>query len=62
MVKMQKQKGTSDCGVFTIKIATSLAFGINPTASVFEQDCMRGHLSKCLEAKKRLFPTVQTNN
>ena len=52
MVKMQKQKGTSDYGVFAIAIATSLAFGINPTANIFEQDCMRRHLCKCLEAKK----------
>ena len=51
MIKIQKQKGNSDCGVFAITIATSLAYGIDPANCVFQQDLMR-HLSQCLQAKK----------
>ena len=32
MIKMQKQKGHVDCGVFAIAIATSLAYGIDPAS------------------------------
>ena len=47
MVKCQRQKGSKDCGVFAIAIATSLGFGLRPTRQVFKQDLMRSHLVNC---------------
>ena len=45
MVKMDKQKkGLYDYGVYVIAVATSLAFGIDPTDVMFKQDVMRNHL------------------
>ena len=59
MVKIRKQKGNTDCGVFAIAIATSLAYGIDPASCEFQQDLMRQHLCQCLQAKKMtLFPTI----
>ena len=46
---VQKQVGMTDCGLFAIAFATSLAFG---SASVsFKQDSLRLHLQKCFEEK-----------
>ena len=62
MVKMQKQNGSSDCGVFVIAAATSLAYGIDRANCNFQQGMMR-HLSQCLENKSMiLFPTADTIN
>ena len=41
------QKGSTDCGVFTIAVATSLLYGINPS---YKQDIMRDHLLCCLDS------------
>ena len=39
MVEMDKQKKCSyHCGVYTIAVATSLAFGIDPIDVIFKQD------------------------
>ena len=50
--KTQRQCGGSDCGVFVLAFATSLAFGIDPGTEVYEQDRMRAHLVKCFRANK----------
>ena len=48
-----KQSGSSDCGVFTAAYATtSLAFGHDPCAFVYDQCRMREHLLRCLQQKK----------
>ena len=48
MIKIQKQKGNSDCGVFAISMALT-----QQTANcVLQQDLMRQYLSQCLQAKK----------
>ena len=47
-----KQSGSSDCGVFAADYATSLAFGHNPCAFVYDQCRMREHLLRCLQQKK----------
>ena len=39
-----KQSGSSDCGVFAAAYATSLAFGHDPCAFVYDQCRMREHL------------------
>lgn len=46
IVKTQKQEGGMDCGLFTVAIATALAFGSSPFG--FEQSGMREHL-KCFK-------------
>ena len=46
MIKYQKQKGSKDCGVYAIAIATFLGFGLRPTKA-FRQDVMRSHLVNC---------------
>ena len=46
---IQKQKGSDDCGLFEIAVATCLAFGILPEECLWEQDVMRSHLCKCFE-------------
>ena len=43
----QKQKGSSDCGVFAIAIAVAVAFGLNPSKLQFRQEGMRAHLVNC---------------
>ena len=47
-----KQSGSSDCGVFAAAYASSLAFGHNPCAFVYDQCRMREHLLRCLQQKK----------
>ena len=44
MVKMEKQKSCVDCQVYPIAVATSLAFGTDPTDVAFKQDVMKSHL------------------
>ena len=41
MAKMQKQKDNSDCGVFAIAAAKSLAYGINLVNCDFLQSMMK---------------------
>ena len=50
--KVQRQKGTNDCGVFAIALATKLCFTQNPvsvSAMKYTQCALRGHLITCLE-------------
>ena len=59
-MKFQKQKGSSDCGVFTIAAITAAAFGQEPITSKFIQGKMRPHLLTCFQNKKMTpFPTVE---
>ena len=52
---MQVQKGSTDCGVFAIAVATSLLYGINPS---YKQDKMRDHLLYCLDSGSlSIFPS-----
>ena len=54
-----KQSGSSDCGVFAAAYATSLTFGHNPCAFVYDQCRMREHLLRCLQQKKmEPFPYI----
>lgn len=50
-VDVQRQSGTSDCGLFSIAFATSLSFGKQPPESIsYNQPLMRQHMIKCFEA------------
>ena len=60
MVPIQKQKGTKDCGVFTIAIMTSLAYDEDPCDITYKQDTLRAYLLNCFRNKSmRLFPRLQ---
>ena len=47
MLKMQKQEGNHDCGVFAIAVATSLSHSTDPIH--FQQDPIRSHLHRYFE-------------
>ena len=54
----QKQRGSTDCGLFAIAFATAIAFGLSPSKVKLRQEMMRAHLvhrfdKKCLST----FPT-----
>ena len=46
----QKQEGKKDCGLFNIAFATNLDFGVDISATIFDQPEMRLHLAR----KKKL--------
>ena len=47
--------GLTDCGLFAVAFATSLAFGQD--VFEFQQDKLRSHLKVCFEEKYiRMFP------
>lgn len=50
-VHCQKQKGSKDCGVFSIAFATAIAFKVNTHKLKLDQQSMRCHLVKCLHNK-----------
>ena len=47
LAKMQKQINGTDCGIFTIAVSTSLAFGEDPSRVMYDQSAMRPHLVHC---------------
>ena len=50
--KIQFQKGTSDCGLFSIAYATDLAFGNDPASYMYKQDLLRSHFASCISSNK----------
>jgi len=56
-VPVQQQTSDSDCGVFAIAFAVSLALGTDPMHVTFDVRRMRLHLAACLKNKKlNMFP------
>ena len=56
-VPVQQQTNNSDCGVFAIAFAVSLALETNPKHVTFDTSRMRSHLAFCLKAQKlSMFP------
>ena len=56
-VPVQQQTNDSDCGVFAIAFAVSLALGTDPMHVTFDIRRMRPHLTACLKDKKlNMFP------
>ena len=56
-VPVQQQTNHSDCGVFAIAFAVSLALGTDPMHVTFDIRRMRLHLAACLKDKKlNMFP------
>ena len=57
MVKVQKQRGIDDCGLFAITNAVQLAKKCNPSQVKYHQYQMRSHLICCFEkGKMTSFP------
>ena len=49
IMDVQKQVGSSDCGLFTMANATALAYAIRPDTCWYDQGKMRQHLYECLQ-------------
>ena len=57
-IDVQKQKGQSDCGLFAIAFATSLAHLQDPASKTYDQAKMRTHLIHCFETQSMTpFPS-----
>ena len=55
--QVQRQSGSSDCGLFALAFATSVVFNVKPEECFFEQKLMRSHLATCFEEGKiSMFP------
>jgi len=52
IAKVNKQSETQDCGVFAAAYCTTVAFGKDPCALVYDQKGLRHQLLKCLEDGK----------
>ena len=58
--KVQKQVGSSDCGLFSLAFATDLCFGLEPKNQKYNQKEMRQHFVCCLESGKMTpFPKTE---
>ena len=51
-VPVQQQTNDSDCGVFAVAFAVSLALGRNPKHVTFDTPRMRPHLAACLKKQE----------
>jgi len=55
----QLQQNNSDCGLFAIATALTVALGKDPSFVIFDQSSMREHLKKCFEQQKLTeYPNV----
>ena len=60
-IKVQKQYGGDDCGLFAIVNAVQLAKKCDPAKVKFRQYQMRSHLINCFEkGKMTSFPTQRS--
>ena len=51
-IPIPKQMGGQDCGVYSIAIATALAFNQDPATVKFRQSALRSHLVECITTQK----------
>ena len=59
MVKVQKQQGTKDCGLFAIAMMTSLAHDEDPSDITYDQSKFRSHRIECFVAQQlTTFPRL----
>ena len=57
-IVLPKQKGTSDCGLFSLAYSHSLCQGIDPSNVLYDQSQMRAHYNKCaIDGKFEPFPS-----
>ena len=60
IVNVQKQAGTTDCGLFSLAFTTALCYGECPSTKLFSQDSMRKHLEHCFQQSSPFpFPAVE---
>ena len=57
--KVQKQLGSSDCGLFALAFATDLCHGLDPAKQSYNQEMMCRHFVSCLE-KGKMTPFPNT--
>ena len=59
-MKMQRQCGSQDCGLFAIAVSTALLNELDASQLKFHQGEMRQHLTSCFKANSlTVFPSVQ---
>jgi len=59
MKELQKQKGSTDCGLFAIAVMTSLAHKEDPSTIKYDQDKVRQHLLDFFPSKPIMpFPKL----
>ena len=59
-IAVQRQSGTTDCGLFSIAFAQALCAGVDPHLQALDQQKMREHLYLCFEEGEILpFPLAQ---
>ena len=57
--RFQKQRGSNDCGLFAIAVATAIAQGQDPAKIKFIQAAMRLHFVSCMKNNKlEMFPSA----
>ena len=56
---MTQQIGGSDCGLFSLAVATSLCFEQDPSSVEYDQSQLRPHLTSCfLRKSMSVFPLI----
>ena len=50
IVQVQKQRGVTDCGCFTLAFTFSILCGDNPSLLVYDQSRLREHILQCFNA------------
>ena len=62
-LSVQQQKGSLDCGVFSVAYAVEVCMGRNPQYAFFDQEKMRQHLCICLsEGTLKPFPGMSSRS
>ena len=51
MKNLQRQEGSTDCGLFAIAVMASLAHREDPSSVTYDQNKMRKHLLECFSSK-----------
>lgn len=60
---MQKQQGSSDCGVLALAFLVEVLTGTNVSKAIFAQEKMRAHLTQCLEEEHFTpFPKIPSRS
>ncbi len=50
--RVQTQRGSSDCGLFSIAFITTLCSGFDPSEILYNQGLFRDHLCRCIENRE----------
>ena len=62
-LSVQQQRGSLDCGVFSVAYAVEICMGRNPQHALFDQEKMRQHLYLCLSnGALKPFPGISSRS